>query len=136
MRRGVGRARCGLYEYGKGQKGLSQHAPPDMLTGQSSQACLRREVPADREAHSHRFGGSRPRRPKRNAKARSHPCSALRRERTGDGWRRERNEPEQPSSGITDLHVQCLEGEESSSEWGWGLPDHAQHVRERAERST
>ena len=31
----------------------------------------------------------------------------------------------QPSSGITDLHAQCLEGEESSSEWGWGLPDHA-----------
>ena len=31
----------------------------------------------------------------------------------------------QPSSGITHLHAQCLEGEESSSEWSWGLPDHA-----------
>ena len=28
-------------------------------------------------------------------------------------------------SAITYLHAQCLEGEESSSEWGWGLPDHA-----------
>ena len=25
-----------------------------------------------------------------------------------------------------------LGGEESSSEWSWGLPDHAKHVRERA----
>ena len=39
----------------------------------------------------------------------------------------------QPSSGITYLHAQCLEGEEYSSEWGWGLPDHAKHVRKRAE---
>ena len=31
----------------------------------------------------------------------------------------------QPSSGIMYLHAQSLEGEESSSEWGWGLPDHA-----------
>ena len=31
----------------------------------------------------------------------------------------------QPCSGITDLLAQCLEEEESSSEWGWGLPDHA-----------
>ena len=42
----------------------------------------------------------------------------------------------QPSSGITDLHAHCLEGKESSSEWGWGLPDHAQHVRERAVLNT
>ena len=31
----------------------------------------------------------------------------------------------QPSSGIIYLHARCLEGEESSSEWSWGLPDHA-----------
>ena len=29
-----------------------QQAPPDMQTGQSIRACLRREVPADHEAHS------------------------------------------------------------------------------------
>ena len=49
-----------------------------MQTGQSIRACLRREVPADHEAHSqtHRrqlrrvaqsFGGSAPRRPKQEA---------------------------------------------------------------------
>ena len=53
-----------------------QQAPPDMQTGQSIRACLRRGVPADHEAHSRSgdnceesqrlsFGGSRPRRPKR-----------------------------------------------------------------------
>ena len=47
-----------------------------MQTGQSTHSCLRREVPADHEAHSRsgdsceesqrlRFGGSAPRRPKR-----------------------------------------------------------------------
>ena len=52
-----------------------QQAPPDMQTGQSIRACLRRGVPADHEAHSRSgdsceesqrlsFGGSRPRRPK------------------------------------------------------------------------
>ena len=52
-----------------------QQAPPDMQTGQSIRACLRREVPADHEAHSRSgdsceesqrlsFGGSAPRRPK------------------------------------------------------------------------
>ena len=29
-----------------------QQAPPDMQTGQSIRACLRRGVPADHEAHS------------------------------------------------------------------------------------
>ena len=52
-----------------------QQAPPDMQTGQSIRACLRRGVPADHEAHSRSgdsceesqrlsFGGSAPRRPK------------------------------------------------------------------------
>ena len=52
-----------------------KQAPPDMQTGQSIRACLRRGVPADHEAHSRSgdsceesqrlsFGGSAPRRPK------------------------------------------------------------------------
>ena len=47
-RRGAGRARCGLHEHGRQQ----EQAPPDMLTGQSIRACLRREVPTDHEPHS------------------------------------------------------------------------------------
>ena len=43
--RGAGRARCGLREHGRQQ----EQAPPDMLTGQSIRACLRREVPTDHE---------------------------------------------------------------------------------------
>ena len=63
-----------------------------------------------------------------NAKARSHPRSSSRQERTEDGWRRKRDEPEQPSSGDKDpLHAQRAEGRES----GAGRPpDHAQHVNE------
>ena len=45
--RGAGRARCGLHEHGKEQ----EQAPPDMMTGQSMQTCLRREVPTDHQAH-------------------------------------------------------------------------------------
>ena len=48
------RAWCSRYEHGKRAERLFQQeqAPPDMLTGQSTRACLRREVPADHEAHS------------------------------------------------------------------------------------
>ena len=46
---GAGRARCGLHEHGRQQ----EQTPPDMRTGQSAfEACLRREVPTDHEAHS------------------------------------------------------------------------------------
>ena len=34
-------------------------APPDMQTSQSVQACLRREVPTDNEAHGQRSGDCR-----------------------------------------------------------------------------
>ena len=40
--------RCGLHEHGRQQ----EQAPPDMQTGQSIRACLRREVPTDIEPHS------------------------------------------------------------------------------------
>ena len=46
--RGAGRARCGLHEHGRQQ----EQAPTDMRTGQSAQACRRREVSTDHEAHS------------------------------------------------------------------------------------
>ena len=69
---------AGLREHGKQQS----QAPPDMLTGQSIRACLRRAVTTDHEAHSQdaagivvgtsvvrtlkqSFGGSALRRPKR-----------------------------------------------------------------------
>ena len=55
-----------------------KQAPPDMQTGRSIRACLRRGVPADHEAHSQTqrrqlrrvvlsFSGSAPRRPKQEA---------------------------------------------------------------------
>ena len=121
--RGAGRARCGLHE----QRRLQEQAPPDMRTGQSAQAYLRREVPTDHEAHSQ----SQPRQLRRVAttelrwdcsseaeaehRARSHPHSGLQRERTREGCD---EEPEQPSSGNTDLHAQS---QEEGGEWCWSV---------------
>ena len=70
----------------------SAKAPPNMLTGQSLQVCLRREVPTDHEAHGQRssgrcrgarsaelcsrsFGGSAPRRPKHEHAKRGRICT-------------------------------------------------------------
>ena len=52
---------------GKRAERLNQQeqAPPDMQTGQSIRACLRREVPTDHEAHRQSFNGSAPWRLKR-----------------------------------------------------------------------
>ena len=51
--RGAGRACCGdSTSTGGAQDSTTKQAPPDMQTGQSIRACLRREVPADHEAHS------------------------------------------------------------------------------------
>ena len=86
--RGAGRAQLrGQHKHGRSRETPQQQAPPDMQIGQSSGACLCREVPADHEAHSRpqrgqlrkervlitldsfrrlsqSFGGSAPRRPK------------------------------------------------------------------------
>ena len=94
--RGAGRARCGLHEHGRQQ----EQAPPDMRTGQSAQACLRREVPTDHEAHSQsqlrqlrRVATTELRRDcsleaEAEHRARSHPHSVPQRERTRAGCRR------------------------------------------------
>ena len=94
--RGAGRARCGLHEHGRQQ----ELAPPDMRTGQSAQACLRREVPTDHEAHSQtqrrqlrRVATTELRwewTPEAEAehRARSHPRSGPHRERTRARLRR------------------------------------------------
>ena len=42
----------GQHKHGRSRETPQQQAPPDMQTGQSSRACLCREVPADHEAHS------------------------------------------------------------------------------------
>ena len=80
--RGAGRARCRLARARVRAEGLYQQeqAPPDMQTGQSVYACLRREVPTDHEARGQAqrrqlrrvapsFGGSWPR-PKREPEPR------------------------------------------------------------------
>ena len=68
--RGAGRAGCRLARARRRSRTAPQRqAPPHMLTGQSIRACLRREVPADHEAHSQSFGGAAARRPKRNEHA-------------------------------------------------------------------
>ena len=95
--RGAGRARCGLYEHGRQQ----EQAPPDMRSGQSAQACLRREVPTDLEAHSQsqwrqlrRVATTELRRDcsleaEAEHRDRSHPHSLPQRELTREGlWRR------------------------------------------------
>ena len=44
----------GQHKHGRSRETpQQQQAPPDMRTGQSAQACLRREVPTDHEARSH-----------------------------------------------------------------------------------
>ena len=53
------------------------------------------------------------------------------RERTRAGWRREREDSEQATSGANDLHAQRAEGKE----WCWGPRDHAQDVEERTEET-
>ena len=73
----------GQHKHGRSRETPQQQAPPDMRTGQSAKACLRREVPTDHEARSHThaagtaaggtsadhtresLGGSATRRPKR-----------------------------------------------------------------------
>ena len=121
-------------------------ASPDTKTGQSAKTCLRREVPTDHEARSHthaagtaaekeshdshvrRAAAWKPNGSER--KARSHPHSGSRRERTEDGWRRQRDEPEQPSSGDSAFYTRSAwRGRESGA-------DHAQHVKKRAEENT
>ena len=74
---------------GEARTWCAKHTPPDMQTGQSTRACLCREVPTDHEAHGQRggghsraelcsksFGGRRPRKSKQNT--RSMVASALR----------------------------------------------------------
>ena len=82
-----------------------------------------------------RFGGTAAWKPNGSErKTRSHPHSGPRRERTEDGWRRQRDEPEQAEVWRQrPLHAQRAEGRES----GAGRPpDHAQHVKKRAEENT
>ena len=106
-RRGAGRERCrACTSTGACRKGpyQRQQGPPDMQTGQSVYACLRREVPADHEAQSQAqegqlrderrshsrvvttytcFGGAAAKTPKRNEHV-DHDRPALRRlERAG-----------------------------------------------------
>ena len=42
----------GQHKHGRSRETPQQQAPPDIQTGQSAYACLRRELPADHEAHS------------------------------------------------------------------------------------
>ena len=80
---------------GRSKKGSIKNtkAPPHMLTGQSVQACLRREVPTDREARGHTqrrqlrrveqsLGGTAAWKPKRNTQ--STIASTLRRSARAD----------------------------------------------------
>ena len=112
--RGAGRARCGLHEHGRQQ----EQAPPEMWTGQSAQACLRREVPTDHEAHSQsqrrqlrRVATTELRRDcsleaEAEHRAQSHPNSGPQQ----SGPEKDCDEdPEQPISGNTDLHAQNRE---------------------------
>ena len=89
---------------------------------QSAQACLRREVPTDTRHTARRsgdscgesqrlsFGGTAARRPKRNTELDRIHTQAL----SENGPEKDCDEePEQPSSGNTDLHAQSQEEEES-----------------------
>ena len=102
--RGAARARS---KHGRQQ----EQAPPDMRTSQSAQACLRK-VPTDHEAHSR----TQRRQPRRVATTGP--------EQDGD------EEPEQPSSGNTDLHAQSREGTRVVLV---SPADHAQQAKVRAE---
>ena len=100
---------------GEKRKGSTRHA----RTGQSAQACLRRDVPTTMRLALSRVEttpkDSAGCTPGSRANARSHPHSGPRREGTEDGWRRKRDEPEQPSSGANLIHPQRSEGEKSGA---------------------
>ena len=119
--RGAGRARCGLYEHGRQQ----EQAPPDMRSGQSAQACLRREVPTDHRstqpiavataAESRNDRASAGLQPGGRSGTQSSIASTRRPSARVDPRRIVTREPEQPSSGNTDLQAQSWEGEESGA---------------------
>ena len=113
-----------------------QQAPTDMQTCQSIRACLRREVPTDREARSQAQRRQQRERemitlarvemtltelPRELAtkaeRTQNHdrPHPGAQRERTRAVWRRGKVEPERPSAGTNDLHGQRLEGEVSGA---------------------
>ena len=68
-------------------------------------------------------------------RARSHPYSGRQRERTRAGWRREREQPEQPSSEANDFHVQRAERENGTGKQQT-TPAREAHVEQRAEENT
>ena len=101
---GAGRARCGRHEHGKQQ----EQAPPDMRTGKSAQARLRREVPTEHEAHSRTQRQQLRKVATTELQRESTPQAGPQRERTRAGWRRR--------AGATKLWKHGL----PRTEPGWG----------------
>ena len=118
--RGAGRDRCGLHEHGDNKNRLHQTCGP---VNQHRHVCVERcplttRHTANRscdscgESQRLSFGGTAAWRPKRNTELDHIHTLSL----SESGPEQDVDEePEQPSSGNTDLHAQSREGEESGA---------------------
>ena len=120
-------------------------APPDMKTGQSAMTCLRREVPTDHEArsHTHAAGTAAGREPRLSGSAGLQPGSRTKVNTKHDrihtqalGESGPKMDGDASVTNQTELWRQRPSTRAEEGESGAGRPpDHAQHVKERAENT-